>query len=1049
LFGTLGTALGDTGSEYFEAKVRPIFATHCYSCHSSQAKPLFAGLRLDSRAAVTKGSDAGPVVSPGRPDESKLIRAVRGQLPLKMPPGGKLAEGQISDLVKWVEMGAPWPSGNEDKPLPAAFDLEQRRREHWAWQPVKSVTPPAVGDTRRPLQPVDAFLLARLEKEGLAPAEPAGRRTLLRRLTFDLTGLPPTPEELDAFEKDSSPGAWSKQVDRLLDSPRFGEHWARHWMDLIRYAESHGMEGDPDTPLAWRYRDYLIRAFNDDVPYDQLVREHLAGDLLAKPRRNEADGINESILGIANLRLVEHGFQPVDPWEDRVKFTDNQIDVFSKAFQGLTVSCARCHDHKFDAISQKDYYALFGTFAAARPTQAAIDLPERLNRHRTGLQQEKQRIQAALAAEWKRKEIKLPDDARDGLLAPWAGLKNLEGVEFQKGWRAWAEKTRAEARDRAEFNRTHFKQQWSPGGGDYAQWLHRGTGLAAAPSRPGEFAVPAAGDRAISGIYPAGVYSHLLSTKYNGVLQSPRFRIEEGYISIRMLGGNNSFAQLIIENYAVPRGGIYNLRFAPKKDEMGWMRWDTSFWKGFTGYIEFATRDDVTLDQPPAEDKKSGPAPPHDGRSWFGAQSVWFHKEKLTPKDPPAAEQYLLSGGEPHSPAELEQQYTRLLRAAIDAWSADTISEEQAAFLDYFVRQNILPASRASLAETRPLIEEYRRIEKDVPVARRAPAVMEDGGADQPLLIRGNPQNPGPPVPRRYLEALHSKPYARPARLELADAVLSPANPLTARVMVNRIWRALFGAGLVRTVDNFGKLGEPPSHPELLDWLAARFVQDGWSIKRTIRLLANSQAYRMSSDESAEARKKDPGNRLLQHMPIRRLEAEAVRDSMLSVSGQLKLEMYGPSVATYYAHDTGRTKGDKPKGPLDGNGRRSIYLEVRRNVTNPFLEAFDAPKPASTRGERDLTNVPAQSLALMNNTFVIDQAEKWARAALGQDRSLRIDSMFLRAFGRAPTPLERDRSESLLADLDTEYAAAADRELRVWRDYAHSLFNLKEFIYIR
>src|SRR5947209_1408684 len=253
----LGTLCADSGIEFFEAQVRPIFATHCYSCHSSHATPLFAGLKLDSRAALTRGSDAGPVLAPNRPDDSKLIQAVRGNLSLKMPPSGKLADSQIAALVRWVEMGAPWPEESAETPRSAIFDLDRRRREHWAWQPVRSVQPPAVRDRRWVLQPSDAFLLAKLEAEGLAPAQSADRRTLLRRLSFDLTGLPPSPEELAAFESDRSPDAYARQVDRLLASPRFGEQWARHWMDLVRYAESHGMEGDPDTPMAWRYRDYL------------------------------------------------------------------------------------------------------------------------------------------------------------------------------------------------------------------------------------------------------------------------------------------------------------------------------------------------------------------------------------------------------------------------------------------------------------------------------------------------------------------------------------------------------------------------------------------------------------------------------------------------------------------------------------------------------------------------------------------------------------------------------------------------------------------------
>ncbi len=949
--------------DFFERQVRPVLAQHCYACHSSRAKAAFAGLRLDSRDGVIKGSDAGPVVVNGRPSESKLIRALRGELPSRMPPSGKLADDQISALAKWIEMGTPWPG--ETAPAPAAlaaFNLEERKREHWAWQPVRQVKPPAVRDAHWPLQPTDLFVLARLESRGATPAAPATRSAWLRRVTFDLTGLPPTPAEIAAFESDTGEsGGYESVVDRLLASPRFGERWARRWMDLVRFAESHGSEGDPDIPEAWRYRDYLIRAFNSDVPYDQLIREHLAGDLLPKPRTNAAEHINESRIGVANLRMVEHGFQPVDPWEDRIKWTDNQVDVFSKAFQGLTVSCARCHDHKFDAISQKDFYALFGIFANARPTQAAIDDDAYLNTNRAELTRLKGQIKERLASAWTKalETAAVPD---------WKfAASNPRG-----GWDLTAE---------------------------WKNWRVHGAGLSQGPSPPGEFAVATEGDRVIGGIYPAGVYTHLLSSKHSGVATSPRFRIETDFISILMAGANFSFAQLIIENYAVPRGGIYNLRFSPTKDSLDWFRWDVKFWKGFTGYIEFATMDDVTHFQANGKDA----APLRNGRSWFGAREVVFHNDEAPPK------------AEPRGAGTTVAQ-------AVEAWGHGRASEEQAALLDHLVRCGVLPNSSESVPGVAALLAEYRKLEGEVPVPRRAPGVLEEAGGDQTLLVRGDFKRPGDPVPRRYLTALGSHPYTDPAhmRLRLADEVASPSNPLTARVMVNRIWQNLFRKGIVQTVDNFGKLGEPPSDPELLDWLAGRFVADGWSIKKLVRMLATSRAYRMAANEV---------------MPMRRLEAEELRDTILAVSGQLDPKMYGPSVPVYYSHETGKTKGDKPKGPLDGNRRRTVYLEIRRNATNPFLEVFDAPKPSTTRGQRDVTNVPAQSLALMNSSFVIEQAAKWGER--GED----VDTMFLRALGRKATPQERDEAASYLA---RSGAAGSSRG-----DLAQVIFSLKEFLYVR
>jgi hypothetical protein len=476
----------------------------------------------------------------------------------------------------------------------------------------------------------------------------------------------------------------------------------------------------------------------------------------------------------------------------------------------------------------------------------------------------------------------------------------------------------------------------------------------------------------------------------------------------------------------VPRGGIYHLRSSAKRDTMGWFHWDATFWKGFTAYVEFSTQDETTLFLHDEQDNKTKPKPQpvRNGRSWFGAQQVVFHNNQLTPK-----EEILPSLALLNAPAgETRQQYTLRLasaaRQALDAWEAGALSDEQASLLDHLLQQGLLSNDASAI----PQIANYRRLEGEIPVPTRAPGIVEEAPGDHPLLIRGDHRKPGETVPRRYLTALESKPYSDPntMRMALADEIASPRNPLTARVIVNRLWQIFFRRGIVRTVDNFGKLGESPTHPELLDWLATRFVEDGWSVKRMLKLLATSQAYRMSDAMNPA----DPNNDTLHHIPLRRLEAEEIRDSILITAGSLDERMAGPSIPVFYAHDTGATKGDRPKGPLDGNGRRSVYLEIRRNATNPFLEVFDVYKPTTTRGQRDVTTVPAQSLALLNSPLVMEQAAKWAEARP------EVESIFLRIFGRKPSGAERD---SALTFLNTESRSGL----------IHALWNRKEFLYVR
>jgi hypothetical protein len=1342
--------------EFFEKKIRPVLAGECYECHGAQKRK--GGLRLDYRDGVLKGGDTGPAIVPGDAKKSLLIQAITHEHEeFKMPQKGvKLHDDTIKEFIAWVNMGAPDPRDEPPAAAAAASSWDATlavRKTWWSFQPVKQPAVPTPKNAAWSQHPVDRFLLANLERSGLQPASWADKRTLIRRVTFALTGLPPTSDEATAYLADGSPDAFAKLVNRLLDSPQFGERWARHWMDLMRYAETHGSEGDPEIPQAWRYRDYLIRAFNADVPCDQLIREHIAGDLLPNPRLNRTEALNESILGIASLRFNEHGFQPVDTLDEQVKTVDNQIDVISKAFQGLTVACARCHDHKFDPVSQRDFYALFGVLASSRPAQVTVDTPEVMLKNRVELTALKGKIKSALASEWltavetiptrlrgetaadlearslrkrvteldvqlamlkaaaldsvaRQKEstsaraalagaspadapsarwsfdqdardsigslhgellggavvkngrlvldgkaahvrtAPLPHDLREKTLEAWVSLANLEqssggvltiesargsvfdaivfaekeprkwvngsnnfrrsqklagvdematpgelihlavvyradssiafyrngipyapaftpagetgalqtfvagdahlllgqrhtggakaflageieearlyeraltaeqiaasfnagpanaGVEeltkamtpdqrgkfaalqsdlqqaqaqlkahgakqgrdawhtelaeaarnpasplhvwanlrdkrdsdFIHGWDELAGKLRATSENLEREMVEQFTVWWDLAR-DGAQWFKQGNGLPTEASAAGEFAIEPMGDRVLSGLYPAGFFTHTLSQKHAGLLTSPRFKIETDSLSVLAVGGKGAMVRVIVDNYPLNIGGIFQFTRL-ETDEPKWIRLDTSYRKGSWAYLEFGNHDDLTRPILAKDGQK-----PADGRSYFGAMKVVAHNGKDTPKRENPTSGLLFAGEPAKSAEELAAKYQGVLAKAIAAWSTGKLADAQGAFLDYFARRGLLPVSLNELKSVAPLVADYRRLENEVPLPRRAPGVMEGTICDAPFMPRGDHLKPGEPVPRGYLQVLGKVSAAtskQSGRLELANAIASPDNPLTSRVMVNRLWHHIFGRGLVSTVDNFGRLGDLPTHPELLDYLAAKFVEESWSAKRMIRFLVTSRAYQMSSEASAKAREADPGNDLLSHFRVRRLEAEAVRDSLLAVTGRLGPALYGPGVSI----------GDRT--------RRSLYLQVRRNSLSPFLEVFDAPKPFSTLGRRDTTNVPAQSLALLNDSFVIGLAGQWAKSLVGQAREAtaeaRIGRMFEAAFGRLPSAEELSDSQRHIAELAREHGVGGSEIMAgeaVWQGFAQSLFNLKEFIYLR
>jgi hypothetical protein len=747
------------GVEFFEKKIRPVLVEHCYSCHSETANKTRGGLALDSRAGLERGGDSGPALVRGKPGDSLLIKAVRYTHPdLRMPPKGKLPHEVVADLEKWVALGAPDPRTGKVA-VKGGPDSWAARRS-WAFRPRRRHLLPAVKDRAWASSAVDRFILARLEALGLRPAPPADRRTLIRRLSFDLIGLPPTPEEIDAFLEDRSPEAYAKVVDRLLASPHYGERWARHWLDIARYADSSGGGRSLLFKDAWRYRDYVIRAFNTDKPYDRFLVEQVAGDLLPGGTTQQRQ---EWLIATAYLLLGATNYERQDKPVLEMDMIDEQLDTLGKTFLGMTFGCARCHDHKFDAITQKDYYALAGVLKSTKT------------------------LVHANVSRWMERPLPLPAERE---------------LVFQKH-------------------------------------------------------------------------------------ENAARRLKERIRQVRML--------------------------APASNEV---------------------------------------------------------------------------------PA-LEAELKRLLAAA--------------------------PARPMAMA-----VAEGDKIE------------------DCHLCIRGNFHNPGPTVPRGFPQAL-TPPGAALAiaahesgRRQLAAWLASPDNPLTARVMVNRVWHHLFGAGLVRTVDNFGNTGEKPSHPELLDHLAARFTEDGWSVKKLIRMLVLSRTYQMSSqDGSAEGRQQDPENRLLWRMNRRRLDAESIRDALLAVAGTLDRRAGGPSLGpgtvverAYRFEDT----------------RRSVYTPVLRNRLLELFEVFDFADPNVCMGRRNVSTVATQALYLMNSPFVLEQARHAAGRVLtlaGLDEAGRVDRAYRLALGRLPSERERRLA---LAFLQPAQGQAEQRA--AWEQLCQTLFACIDFRYV-
>lgn len=938
---------------------------NCYLCHGPDPSGRKADLRLDTfEGATAVLKEGGHAITPGNPSKSQLVyRIFHEEEDQVMPPpesNYKLTAREKALLEKWIDQGAEW-------------------KEHWAFIPPSTSIPTSSNNA------IDSLLDIRLLQKQLIKSPEADKYSLIRRASYVLTGLPPSPSDIEYFIADDSPRAYEKMVAAYLNSPAFGERWARHWMDLVRYAETKGHEFDYSIVGIWRYRDYLIRAFNEDVPYNQLVKEHLAGDLLDSVRFDSETKIAESPIGTAFFAMAEGTHSPVDIKKDEADRIDNMIDVTSKTFQGLTVSCARCHDHKFDPILTADYYSMYGLMESTRFTPVAAEQSIETEKSAKEIEAVKAYMLKLISDKWGEKKI-----AQNDLIPK--------------------EKTSAD---------TTYQIIGDFRNADLDGWKSNGTAFGQRTTLGDPIIEKASGK--LLRLDEGRASSKLFGKRIFGSLQSQNFILDKDFIGIRARG-EKSTIRLVIDNFQLIQNPIYGeLEIAVNNGQWQNHVIDVTPWKGHKAYIEILPG---------------------------GYQG---HRYQL-PEDAYVEAQYAITYNSPW-PSEVKAQNES---AQKQDWARLKRSASQIQEINNSLQTGKLPTSFPELKST---LDSTEQLAKKLTNSSFYYGVTDGFGIDSPIFNRGNHQELSEEkVSRSFLSALPQGgvPFETDGsgRMEFANALLASENPLTSRVMVNRIWHHLFGRGIVETVDNFGLQGKLPSHPKLLDYLAVKFQKEDWSIKNMVRSIVMTDAFKRSTLRTEELLEVDPTNIYLASFPVRRLEAEAIRDGILVASESLNDSLYGPPVATYLTHFMQGRGRPSVSGPLDGNGRRSIYLEVRRNFLEPMMTTFDRPIPFSTFGKRDVTNVPAQSLIIMNDPFVARQAEIMAKKVL-DNRELsfeeRISWIYIRTFSRPPTVEELSKAREFIAMLqkmESYSGTESDKELELWKQYCHSIFNLKEFIYL-
>ncbi|GAB4456837.1 MAG: hypothetical protein OHK0029_15430 [Armatimonadaceae bacterium] len=1001
LLALQGTSIAQTASkpptpaeqkkaDFFEAKVRPLLINKCQPCHNSVVQQ--GGVRLDTREFALK------TVTPGNPAKSSLITVVHYNGKVKMPPTGKLSDAEIATLEKWVSDGAVWLNTS---PAPSAKGNKAGEVMHWSFRPV-----------RRPLEPpvdksgIDAFILAKLEQKKLTLAPQADRRTLLRRLSFDLIGLPPTPQEMEAFLADPSPMAYARQVDRLLASPRFGERWGRHWLDVARYADSNGLDENLAHGNAYLYRDWVIEAHNRDLPYDEFIRQQIAGDLM--PTQDEDE---------RNRRLIATGYLTLGPKvlaeQDKPKLVmdiiDEQIDVVTKSVMGITVACARCHDHKFDPVSTKDYYALAGIFKSTK-TMANLDFVSRWN------------------------ERSLPTRAREAEIAKYKGdvLEPLEVRLKQVTDTANRRVSEAIKADAPKYVRAAMAYAAQPG----ALVPLEGRDI------PGKQVIEAESFARGNALKNFDQYGKDIGVIHTGA--SPTHAewdvtvpaAQTYQLDIRYSAQESRPFKLLVN-------GKEAVQEAAKEVTGSWTP-ETQQWETVGTFPLQAGKNVLRLER--------GGAIPH------------VDKLALAPVPAPAPGSKVKSLTEfategSLNPGVLKKVVARISGATDEANALKTLQganvfdtpDKPETFYTQTEKDTVKAAT-----------EELQKARENAPRILMAMAVDEqDAPQNVKVHIRGDTQTLGEIVPRGFPKVLCGTDSstvpegAGSGRLELANWMVRAEHPLTARVAVNRVWLHLFGNGLVATPDNWGLRGETPSHPELLDWLAHTFIhEDDWSLKKLIRRIVLSDTYRQASAvNNPRAAQVDPENRLLWRQNMRRLEAEPLRDAIHAVAGTLDLTMGGTLLGT---RNGDYVTNDQSANAAQYNApRRAIYLPVIRNAVYDFFATFDFGDPSMVNAQRASTIVAPQALFLLNSELVRKQASSFASLLLKGEKphDLRIRQAIARAYARPATASEIAHAQQFLTNADKLLTQSepdpTKRTEAAWSAYCQTLFAANEFIYVR
>ena len=997
----------------FEKRIRPLLVEKCIECHGEKTQK--AGLRLDSRAAILKGGESGPAAVSGNPKESRLISAVEYHGELKMPPKKKLPEADAAALAEWVRRGLPWP---DSKPTVTATEPDKERtftreeKAYWAFQRVRKPEPPQVRGADWCRNPIDRFLLANMEAAGVKPAAATDKIHLLRRITFDLTGLPPTPGEVDAYVKDEGAEAYSKVVERLLASAAYGEKWGRKWLDVARFADSNGMDENLAHANAWRYRDWVIKSFNADLPYDRFVREQIAGDLI--PGGSAAE---------RNDRLTATGFLVVgpkmlaedDPVKMRMDVIDEQLDTLGQAFLGLTFGCARCHDHKFDPITAGDYYGLAGIFYSTK-TMQNYSVVARWNERPIGTA-----VANAALAEHDKKLATIRAELQS--LENHAEAITLKRIEAERKRAAdYAVAAGEVYRRRGPFRLIHADPGKDlPDGGIHVE--------AEAYSRGNALKLTDGYGAGIGVIINAGPLPNFaeydVEPKKAGTFQ----------LAVRYAAADARPIRILVDGKPV-------LGDACGSKTGSWNP-DTQTWEAVATLKLPAGKSAIRFE-------RDGPFPHLDK---FALIPMTAEQVAASPRtvDRAAAEGHLLASllkqwvdllAKRNGKAPMADELAALAKDAQGPFRAtpEVEAETQAELRGELKR---VRDAKVALEKARPPVDEVMAVEE---------------GPVQNLRIhrRGSHLTLGAEVPRRFPTILASAGDStlkadRSGRLEFAEWLTRPDHPLTARVMVNRIWAGHFGTGLVRSMDNFGRLGERPTHPELLDWLADEFVKSKWSVKQLHRLILGSAAYRMSSTVDPAVFAKDPENRLFAHFDRRRLDAEELRDGMLAVAGLLDRAAGGSLLGVgnrKYVTDTGNKQYEGYTST-----RRTVYLPVIRSAGFDVLQSLDFPDPSVTAGKRTTTTVPTQALLMLNSPLADQAAGGLAESLLtlpGDDGG-RIREGYRRAWNRQPTDRESEKIVAYLANSERAGESGESpekRRLRSWRGFCRVLFASNEFVFV-